>query len=244
MESKKSEDQKKQKRGSLKEGKKEDKQPKQNKEKEAKPRRKSVKAKSDKKTSNDNIKESEKEDIKKVKKPAKRKSLKENKTKELDKLEKEMKKMEIAEKKKIAREIENKYKEIKFYLPNPFKLDSNELKNLTKLSKDNCLICQEKYKINTEVLYMPCLHLYHKECIIRWLINNDKCPTCKSGYKTENANNMINTSNYRPETFKEYVNSHLTDEDRDILKSLGIRDLSQYLDDDSDYENDFEDDFF
>ena len=242
MESKKSED-KKQRRGSLKEGKKEDKQPKQNKEKEAKPRRKSVKAKSDKKTSNDNIKESEKEDIKKVKKPAKRKSLKENKTKEIDKLEKEMKKMEIAEKKKIAREIENKYKEIKFYLPNPFMLDSNELKNLAKLSKDNCLICQEKYKINTEVLYLPCLHLYHKECIIRWLINDDKCPTCKSCYKTENGNNMINTSNYRPVSFKEYVNSRLTDEDREILKSLGISDIRQYLDDDSDFENDFEDDF-
>ena len=28
----------------------------------------------------------------------------------------------------------------------------------------------------------PCSHLYHKECIVRWFISNDKCPTCKAEY--------------------------------------------------------------
>ena len=243
MESKKSDQQKierkKQKKESLREDKKEEKQ---NKENEQKPRRKSKKGKTEKKKSSEVIKESEKDEIKKGKKQSKRKSsMKENNKKSMDKLEKEMKKLEIKEKKKISKEIEDKYKEIKFYLPNPFKLDSNEIKKLTQLSKENCLICQQKYKINSEVLYMPCLHLYHKECIIRWLINNDKCPTCKLGYKDENAKIQNENQNEINNNLNDYINSIITDEDKEILRSIGIDDLGEYLNNDSDDsdENDF-----
>jgi len=61
-------------------------------------------------------------------------------------------------------------------------MDIPELKKLIKLNKDKCLICLEGFKLNCDALYLPCSHLYHKECIVRWFISNDKCPTCKAEY--------------------------------------------------------------
>ena len=172
---------KKKKRNSIKILNEEDKKEKPQKEKpEKKEKEKEKKEKKDKEDAKDSDKKL------KPKKANKIKSItKDDPKKEVSKLEKEFQKMELKEKKKYAKEITDKYKEIQFYLPNPFIINSAEIKKLKQLNKDNCLICQQTYKINSEVLYMPCLHLYHKACIIRWLINNDKCPTCKASYKTE-----------------------------------------------------------
>jgi len=229
---------KKKKRNSIKSIKEDDKKEKTKPEKKEK--EKKEKKDKDKEDVKD-LKDSDKKE--KVKKPKKRKSItKENPKKEVNKLEKQFQKMELKEKKKVAKEISDKYKEIQFYLPNPFIIDSAELKQLKKLNKDNCSICQLNYKVNSEVLYMPCLHLYHKVCIIRWLIHNDKCPTCKASYKTEDkekekiSNNIhIDNEDVDDEDFFK-----VTEEENAILNLLGIDDLEAYLrgEQDLDFDND------
>jgi len=41
-----------------------------------------------------------------------------------------------------------------------------------------CVICLERMVVGEEVIRMPCFHVYHKDCIIRWLDRNHFCPFC------------------------------------------------------------------
>ncbi|KAK7260842.1 hypothetical protein RIF29_27140 [Crotalaria pallida] len=43
-----------------------------------------------------------------------------------------------------------------------------------------CCICLGKYENNDELRELPCSHLFHKECIDKWLKINALCPLCKS----------------------------------------------------------------
>ncbi|XP_057718528.1 E3 ubiquitin-protein ligase At1g63170 [Arachis stenosperma] len=43
-----------------------------------------------------------------------------------------------------------------------------------------CCICLAKYENNDELRELPCSHLFHKECVDRWLKINALCPLCKS----------------------------------------------------------------
>ncbi|XP_021770056.1 E3 ubiquitin-protein ligase RNF6-like [Chenopodium quinoa] len=42
-----------------------------------------------------------------------------------------------------------------------------------------CSICLEKLGVGTEVIMLPCLHVYHTDCIIRWLERTHFCPFCR-----------------------------------------------------------------
>ncbi len=51
-----------------------------------------------------------------------------------------------------------------------------------KIDKDleeQCNICLEKFKKDDSVRRLPCLHLYHSDCIDNWLKQNKTCPTCR-----------------------------------------------------------------
>ncbi|KAI9136024.1 hypothetical protein BKA69DRAFT_1034042 [Paraphysoderma sedebokerense] len=43
----------------------------------------------------------------------------------------------------------------------------------------DCAVCQEKYELENEVIQLPCLHLFHEDCIVPWLKNNGTCPVCR-----------------------------------------------------------------
>lgn len=43
-----------------------------------------------------------------------------------------------------------------------------------------CCICLAKYANNDELRELPCSHLFHKECVDKWLKINALCPLCKS----------------------------------------------------------------
>jgi len=48
-----------------------------------------------------------------------------------------------------------------------------------------CTICLEEYKVGEEIGWSrnsECHHAFHKDCIIKWLENNDDCPICRKKY--------------------------------------------------------------
>mmetsp|Transcript_11329 Transcript_11329/g.16781 ORF Transcript_11329/g.16781 Transcript_11329/m.16781 type:complete len:297 (+) Transcript_11329:135-1025(+) len=43
----------------------------------------------------------------------------------------------------------------------------------------SCSLCLDEYKINDKLLKLPCYHLYHDECIRKWISNHNTCPICR-----------------------------------------------------------------
>ena len=41
-----------------------------------------------------------------------------------------------------------------------------------------CVICMIDFCIGDSIRYLPCMHIYHKECIDDWLLRSFTCPTC------------------------------------------------------------------
>ena len=42
-----------------------------------------------------------------------------------------------------------------------------------------CSICLEKFLEKDYIIYLPCFHLYHENCIFDWLKRKKNCPICK-----------------------------------------------------------------
>ncbi|KAK2654339.1 hypothetical protein Ddye_014195 [Dipteronia dyeriana] len=42
-----------------------------------------------------------------------------------------------------------------------------------------CMICLEEFSTGVETMRMPCGHLYHEECIVKWLETSHMCPLCR-----------------------------------------------------------------
>ncbi|KAJ9709234.1 hypothetical protein PVL29_000945 [Vitis rotundifolia] len=53
------------------------------------------------------------------------------------------------------------------------------LKTETILESESCMICLEELSGGSEVIVMPCSHIFHGSCIIRWLKQSHVCPICR-----------------------------------------------------------------
>mmetsp|Transcript_55918 Transcript_55918/g.167527 ORF Transcript_55918/g.167527 Transcript_55918/m.167527 type:complete len:187 (-) Transcript_55918:36-596(-) len=52
-------------------------------------------------------------------------------------------------------------------------------------SNDVCPICLDPFLIGEKVApsrTAPCVHVFHKSCIVSWLKRNDTCPCCRADY--------------------------------------------------------------
>ncbi|KAG4960114.1 hypothetical protein GLYMA_13G203300v4 [Glycine max] len=49
-----------------------------------------------------------------------------------------------------------------------------------KNSGKRCVICQMTYRRGDQQMKLPCSHVYHGECITKWLSINKKCPVCNT----------------------------------------------------------------
>ncbi|KAL2453961.1 E3 ubiquitin ligase BIG BROTHER [Abeliophyllum distichum] len=54
-----------------------------------------------------------------------------------------------------------------------------------KRKKEECVICFAEYRNGTRLTTLPCTHIYHSECIVRWLKLNKKCPVCQKEVRDE-----------------------------------------------------------
>ena len=59
------------------------------------------------------------------------------------------------------------------------KLPRNTLKDVNKLSNKECVICMDNYVKGDKIISLPCIHMFHENCIKSWLIKERKCPICK-----------------------------------------------------------------
>ncbi|XP_049884978.1 uncharacterized protein LOC126379976 isoform X2 [Pectinophora gossypiella] len=51
-------------------------------------------------------------------------------------------------------------------------------------SEEKCTICLSTFEINSDCRRLPCMHLFHMECVDTWLASNKHCPICRVDIET------------------------------------------------------------
>ena len=84
-------------------------------------------------------------------------------------------------------------KEILRYIPNSI------VKEIKQPNDNNykCTICLSEFQIGELESTLPCLHMYHTECIEKWIIRNRWCPVCKYDISLDSilAKNNVEVNN-------------------------------------------------
>lgn len=44
---------------------------------------------------------------------------------------------------------------------------------------EKCTICLSQFEVDNDVRRLPCMHLFHKDCVDQWLVTNKLCPICR-----------------------------------------------------------------
>ena len=48
------------------------------------------------------------------------------------------------------------------------------------MGDDACAVCQDSYHLGQDVLWVPCDHVFHRDCILPWLKSSSTCPICRA----------------------------------------------------------------
>ncbi|MCD7462053.1 hypothetical protein HAX54_047664 [Datura stramonium] len=71
----------------------------------------------------------------------------------------------------------------------PASKSSIEMLELMKVDerniKDECMVCLDEIGKESEVLCLPCSHMFHGECILKWLEKSHYCPLCRFEMPTD-----------------------------------------------------------
>ena len=69
------------------------------------------------------------------------------------------------------------------------------IKKYSQIKEKKCSICLLKYRGSDIIKEFPCNHIYHKDCILKWLKKSNICPLCKYDI-TEDVNSIeLNKNN-------------------------------------------------
>ncbi|KAH8247531.1 hypothetical protein KR038_005822, partial [Drosophila bunnanda] len=59
---------------------------------------------------------------------------------------------------------------------------------------EKCAICLTLFEIENDVRRLPCMHLFHTDCVDQWLVTNKHCPICRVDIETHMANDALGPS--------------------------------------------------
>ena len=80
----------------------------------------------------------------------------------------------IGNERRIILEKNKDYETIMKFLP-IWEVRENKKNN----NNNNCVICLYEFQIGDKIAALPCLHIFHFDCIKNWLKNELSCPVCK-----------------------------------------------------------------
>ncbi|PZC77390.1 hypothetical protein B5X24_HaOG203438 [Helicoverpa armigera] len=49
---------------------------------------------------------------------------------------------------------------------------------------EKCTICLSLFEVDSDCRRLPCMHLFHMECVDQWLSTNKHCPICRVDIET------------------------------------------------------------
>jgi hypothetical protein len=56
----------------------------------------------------------------------------------------------------------------------------DELRVKKLVTADHCVVCQEALPVGTVAKLMPCGHAFHPDCLDKWVLKSNSCPTCRN----------------------------------------------------------------
>ena len=88
----------------------------------------------------------------------------------------------------LFKKEDDDYQEILKYIP------SSTIKEPKNPSDNNkCVICLSEFQVGEKESTLPCLHIFHSNCIEKWIIEKKWCPICKYNL---NLDSILSNNNY------------------------------------------------
>ncbi|KFX89808.1 hypothetical protein O988_08485 [Pseudogymnoascus sp. VKM F-3808] len=85
---------------------------------------------------------------------------------------------------RTARQQEMRQPPAPYYVPDKADDETDLLVRLQepRTGEDQCVVCMDQLSEGDDIRRLPCGHLFHYECIRRWLFNR-RCPVCRQRYE-------------------------------------------------------------
>jgi cell division septation protein DedD len=78
------------------------------------------------------------------------------------------------------------------------KLEQITIGNKEVEDKTECAICKDAFSLEDTATRLPCTHLYHPTCILKWLEMHSTCPVCRFQLPTESQESTSGSSSSEP----------------------------------------------
>ena len=71
-------------------------------------------------------------------------------------------------------------------------LPETEIEDISKLDSERkqCVICLVDFNCGDKVTMLPCIHMFHTDCIQSWLKTKNFCPLCRLKLTKETLDNV------------------------------------------------------